>query len=151
MKSFENRHRVRVDRRTAGISIGGILAIIALIAVIVIGYMLIRGNTGNDVQQQTQEATTELQQGLDAAEARARLNGLKSSIESGVEQEALEQQYESIRADFEQAYEGATGEAAETWNALSANLDELGDQIGEESAEAASTIDRMLAEFPSGD
>lgn len=147
MHELRRQHRPRPSRRTGGISIGGILGIIALIAVIVIGYMLIRGNTGNEVQEQAQQETTELQQGFDAAEARARLNGLRSSIESDIDQEALTQQYESIRADLQEAYEGASGEAATTWSELETSLGELGDQIGQESEEALATIDRMLTQF----
>lgn len=147
MNDVQRQHRPRPTRRTGGITIGAILGIIALIAVIVIGYLLIRGNTGNEVQEQAQQETTELQQGFDAAEARARLNGLRSSIESDIDQEALTQQYESIRADLEEAYEGASGEAAETWAQLETSLGELGDQIGQESEEAVATIDRMLSQF----
>lgn len=150
MNEHENDLRTRPVRRTSGISVGGILAIIAVIAVAIVGYLLLRDTTPA-VQDQTQEQTTELQEGFDAAEARARLNGLKSSIESDIDEEAVRQQYESIRADFEQAYEGASGEAAETWNDISAGLDELGDQIGEQSEEAVATIDQMLADFPRND
>lgn len=150
MNEQRNDHRLRLPRRTLGLSVGGILAIIAVIAVVIIGYLLIRGGT-DPVQQQAEQETTELQQDFDAAEARAQLNGLKSSIQSDIDEEALRQQYESIRADLEEGYEGASGEAAETWDEISEGLDELGEQIGENSEEAVATIDRILADFPRND
>lgn len=136
-------------RRTRGLTIGGILGVLALIAVVIIGYMLITDDSAaTEVQEQAQEQTTELQEGFDAAEARAQLNGLRSAIESEIDEEALRQQYDDVRAELETAYADASGEAAEAWTEISSGLETLGDQIGQESEEAVATIDDMLAQFP---
>ena len=148
MQAYRPTHHPSPAQRQAGISIGGILAIVALIAVIVIGYMLIRDGGTTDVQAEAEEQTTELQEGFDAAEARTRLTTLRSDIEAGLDEEALRERYDDIRSDLEAGYADASGDAAAAWENLSPRLDELGDQIGQASEDAVATIDAMLNDFP---
>lgn len=149
MQRHGSIHRHRASARRFGASTGTILAAIAVIVVIVIGYLLIRGGGANEVQEQTEQQTTELQQEFGAAEARTRLSALRSDIEAGLDEEALRQRYEAIRGDLEEGYANATGETAETWNELQPRLDELGEQIQQGGENAAETIDEMLSSLES--
>lgn len=147
-----NSHRQELAKRgrlrQSGVSLATILGIIAVIAIIVLVVLLVRQTQqAGTAGQQAEEQITQLQRELRGAEARARLNGLKSAIASGVEEEALRDQYESIRADLEETYADAEGQAAETWDSISDRLDQLGDQLGAESQEAIDSIDAMLADL----
>lgn len=134
--------------RRLGVSLATILGIVAIIAIVVLVILLVRQTQqAGSVQQEAEQQIEQLQRDLSGAEARARLNALKSSIASGVEEEALREQYESIRTDLEATYQDAEGEAAETWENLSEQLDQLGDEIGEESQQAIDSIDAMLSEL----
>lgn len=133
--------------RRRGVSLATILGIIAVIAIIVLVILLVRQTQQAGSQQQAQQQIEQLQRELSGAEARARLNALKSAISSGVEEEALREQYDAIRGDLEETYADAEGQAAETWDNISEGLDNLGDQLGAESQEAIDTIDGMLADL----
>lgn len=141
------RHR----DRSAGQAVAWILAIVATIAVVVLIVLLVRsGQQVDTAQQQQQEQITQLQDQLSRAEARARLNALKSSINAGVEEESLQTQYDSVRTDLENSFSEASGEAQNVWESIREDLDALGDQIGESSEEAVATIDRMLEQLRGG-
>ena len=149
MQKHQSTHRPHASTRRLGASMGTILAAIAVIAVIIIGYLLIRGGGTNEVQEQTQQQTEELQQEFGAAEARTRLSALRSDIEAELDQEALRERYEGIRGDLEEGYANASGEAADAWDELQPRLDELGEQIEQGSENAAETIDEMLTSLES--
>lgn len=147
MQTIPYDHRPRSRGRRLGVSTGAILGLLALAAVVIVGYLLIRGG-GNEVEEQAQRQTEQLQQGFDAEEARTRLATLRSDIEAGLDETALRERYEGIRSDLETAYADAEGDAAEAWGSLSPRLDDLGEQIGQASEDAVATIDAMLADFP---
>lgn len=151
MKSHSIRPRGRRPHLRHGVSLGAILGVIALLVVIVVVVLLVRdGGTAGGTEEEAQQQTEELQQDLTAADARARLESLRSAIESDVEQESLQQQYDDVRGDLEEVYADAEGEAAETWDAISDDLDTLGDQIGEANEDAANTIDGILEQLGDG-
>lgn len=143
--------RGRQSQLRRGVSLGAILGVIALLVIIVVVVLLVRGGGGDPAEEEAQQQSEELQQDLTAADARARLESLRSAIENDVDEESLQQQYEDVRSDLEDVYADAEGEAAETWDAISEDLDALGDQIGEASEEAVSTIDGILDEMGQGD
>lgn len=138
----------RRKRLRAGQALGWIVAALAVIAVIVLIVLLTRANDRvTTVERQSEEQVTTLRRQLRGAEAQARLSSLQASLRSGAEagSEALVQQYESIMEDLRENYADAEGRSLETWNAIRDDLEMVGDQIRENTQEAANTLDGVLA------
>lgn len=123
--------------------LGRIAVVVGLILIVSLGVLLVRSTQhASAVQQQSQQQIEQLQRSIRQSEALVRLAALRTEVGSGLDPQALQDRYDAIRVELQQAY------ADEAIGAVQADLEQLRSHLRDDDHDAASdTIDRIVSEL----
>ncbi|MGH9857381.1 MAG: hypothetical protein ACRD4B_05995 [Acidobacteriota bacterium] len=137
----------------------GWLALVVAIIALLIGVVAFN-RSGRDIEaileEQAEEAIQDTEEVVDTtiqeaeeaatiAEAQARLTALRADIAAETAYAESAEEVRKVRADLAQAYANASVEVQQGWQEVDDELELLEQQLRDESADAAETLERVFA------